>query len=647
MIKRLLVPLFFVFFSLQLTFAEGVDVQKISQIPHPRILLLKGEEKAIKAAISNDSTWRKMHNAILTASDEIIGRPELKRELQGFRLLDVSRDCLRRLFFLSYAYRMTGDEKYFVAAEKVMFTVSAFEDWNPKHYLDVAEMAMAVSIGYDWLYEQLSPNSRSIIENALITKGLSPSFAYRDGEDPIYLRTNNWSQVCNAGMSYAALALSEINPALSKIALDRSVKSIKLPMGAYGPDGAYTEGYMYWGYGTMFNLLLLDAFDKVGVTAININDFPGFAKTSTYLLNMTGTSGESFDYMDCIPNSILNTSQFWFAQHLKDPSILWVEKSYLQGDRFLRLTDGNGVPISAEEKQKDKFKLFANDRTLPALMIWGKDVRLDKVQAPKEVNYVGQGETPVCLMRSSWQDPNAIYIGFKGGSAGISHGHMDVGSFVLDADGVRWASDLGMQSYFSLESKGVDLWNMRQNSTRWSAFRYNNLAHNTLAVNGGLQDVRGTAKIDKSGFDPNFSFAISDLSTVYKDQLKSVKRGVAIVNKKIAVVQDEFESNAKSDTVRWTVVTGATVSIKDNQTILLQKEGKTMLVKFDSNLKLHLKQWSAQSKNSFDISNEGKTLFGYEVILPPNTKNSVSVKFIPGSSKGEKGLYKGSLNEWK
>ena len=61
---------------------------------------------------------------------------------------------------------------------------------------------------------------------------------------------------------------------------------------------------------------------------------------------------------------------------------------------------------------------------------------------------------------------------------------MDAGSFVFDALGVRWVQDLGMQEYYSLEKENVDLWNMSQNGQRWNVFRYNNLAHNTLTVNG-------------------------------------------------------------------------------------------------------------------------------------------------------------------
>ena len=143
-----------------------------------------------------------------------------------------------------------------------------------------------------------------------------------------------------------------------------------------------------------------------------------------------------------------------------------------------------------------------NDRLLPALMIWSAGLTMDKITAPSKKIWVGQGKNPVALMRTSWEMTNAIYVGLKGGSPSVNHGHMDVGSFVVDANGERWAMDFGMQDYNSLETAGVDLWNMTQNSERWEVFRYNNLAHNTLTVNNELQMVSGYAPITSSSEIP-------------------------------------------------------------------------------------------------------------------------------------------------
>ncbi|MEI8087743.1 MAG: hypothetical protein WCG93_16150 [Paludibacter sp.] len=406
--NKTILQIFFLTFLFSGLSAENKNITSITKVEHPRILLLKGEEKSIQQAIASNSTLAKMHQAIVKASDEMLDKPLLERKLEGFRLLDVSREALRRIFYLSYTYRVTGNEKYAQRAEKEMLAVTAFSDWQPPHFLGVAEMALGVSIGYDWLYDFLSPESKTMIGHALLTKAIEPSLEPKYADK--FNNPTNWSQVCNAGIVYAAFAIADKNPDLAEKVIARSVQSITIPMKSYDPDGAFAEGYMYWQYGTVFNIFMLDALQKVGITDLKIADYKGFSKTPYYLQHMVGTSGQSFNYMDCIPNSILNASQFWFATQLNDPSLLWIEKNYLEKDNFVTLTDGNGVPLSGEQSKEDKYAQFTKDRTLPALMIWGKDIDLSKVTAPKNNCFTGRGDTPVCLMRTSWTDKNAIYI---------------------------------------------------------------------------------------------------------------------------------------------------------------------------------------------------------------------------------------------
>ena len=227
--------------------------------PHPRILLFKGEENGLKKTINADPVWTKMQQAIINESDNLISVAPVERIQIGRRLLDKSREALRRLFFLSYAYRTTGEQKYFDRAEQELLKISGFSDWNPSHFLDVAEMTMAVAIGYDWLYDKLSPASRATIKEAILKKGLEPSL---DSKYNSWLKAeHNWNQVCNAGMTYGAMAIYEDNPELARQIINRGIETIVLAMKDYGPDGAYHEGYGYWGSGTGFNVMFNSAID--------------------------------------------------------------------------------------------------------------------------------------------------------------------------------------------------------------------------------------------------------------------------------------------------------------------------------------------------------------------------------------------------
>lgn len=603
-------------------FSQSVSVPKSMNIPHPRILLPGGEEEQIRQSIASSLTWKKMHETILLSCDKLLEVPPVERIQIGRRLLDKSREALRRIFQLSYAWRMTGQEKYFNRAEKEMLAISGFSDWNPSHFLDVAEMTMAVAIGYDWLYPKLSEASRKTISEAITYKGIYPSL------DPKFNNwlegTNNWNQVCNAGITYGALAVFEDHPELAKTLIERAIKSIPHSMGEYKPDGAYPEGYGYWGYGTSFNVMFLSALEKAFSSDFGLNATEGFLQTPGFMLNMNGVTGLCFNWGDSGPGGSLNPAMFWLAKRNKDLSQLWIEKNYLQ---------------------KEDYSVFTNDRLLPALMIWGKELPLDQVTQPKNRLWKGQGANPVCMMRSSWTDRNAIFVGFKAGSASVNHGHMDIGSFVMESDGTRWATDFGMQDYESLESKGIQVFGRTQDAQRWSIFRINNKAHNTLTVDNQLQQVKGYAKIDKFSEKEAFMFAQSDLSSVYENQLASAVRGVAIVDSKFVVVRDEIVADSHPTTIRWTLLTSATPVIKGNS-ILFSKEGHTLTMKVNSTSKIRMKTWSTEPTTFYDAPNPGKTLVGFELRLKPDQKQTIEVVLIPGSVKEKNIKFGKSLNNW-
>ena len=576
---------------------------------HPRLLLLKGEEAAIKKTIAADTIWTGLQEAILAESDRLLTVAPIERIQIGRRLLDKSREALRRLFFLSYAARMTGEEKYIKRAEKEMLAISAFSDWNPSHFLDVAEMTMAVAIGYDWMYDHLSPDSRATIREAILKKGLEPSL---DSKYNSWLKAeHNWNQVCNAGMTYGAIAVYEDHPELAKQIINRGIETIVLPMKDFAPDGAYPEGYGYWGYGTSFNVMFISAVEKLFGKDFGLSEMPGFLNTAGYMENMTGPTGKPFNYSDAGSGGGLHPAMFWFASKVKDPSLLWVERDYLI----------NRPPAS-----------HVNNRLLPGIMLWSGGVEIDKITAPKSSMWVGKGKVPVAMMRTDWTDTNAVYVALKGGSVSVNHAHMDIGSFVMDANGVRCAMDFGMQEYESLESKGIKLFGRTQDAQRWTVFRLTNLVHNTLTINNQHQRVEGFAPIQSSSSEPGFMNAVTDMTEVYKGAVAKSVRGIAIVNKAYVVVRDEIETLNNVTTIRWTMLTPATVKITGLNRAELTKDGKKLILRVQSPAKVAMKTWSTDPPNTYDAPNPGTSLVGFELTLPANAKTALNVELIPENS---------------
>lgn len=576
---------------------------------HPRLLLPKGAEKKLLKQINRDAVWKEIHTATLGEADRIITLPVSERIKTGMRLLAVSRENLRRIFILSYAYRMTGQEKYLVRAEQEMLKAASFSDWNPSHFLDVGEMTMALGVGYDWLYPALSEASRRTIREAIVEKGFKPSYdtAYNWFVDA----EHNWNQVCNGGLAFGAIAVAESEPEWAQKIIDRAIDKVRLPMRHYAPDGAYPEGPGYWGYGTLFNVLLIGGLESTFGTDYGLSQMPGFMQTGTYEMQMVSPLIKHFNYMDNSYKPESSSAPFWFYSKTQDPSVLCQQVSILQ---------------------RDTAKKYLKDRVLPAMLIWGAGAPMEKAVAPQETFWAGRGNTPVCVMRSGWGDPNARFVGVKLGSPSINHGHMDVGSFVFEADGVRWAIDLGSEDYNTTETRGVDLWNMAQQSQRWDVFRYNNRSHNTLTFNDKLQRVNGSAQIIESDSATARRFVKTDLTPVYAGQVDKVERTISLVDNDYLLIEDEITAGKNYTRMRWTLMTRATPKILSDNTVMLEQDGKRCLLKIESETPIVWRFEKTPTVNTFDSPNPDVTMVVFDTDLKRGETQYVRAQLTPMSS---------------
>ncbi|MCL1822135.1 MAG: heparinase II/III family protein, partial [Prolixibacteraceae bacterium] len=585
--------------------AEGVKLPS-----HPRILLLNGEEKTLKKNIGKDAVWQEIQNEILGEAADLLAVPVSERVMTGRRLLSVSRENLRRIFILSYAWRMTGDNKFLQRAEAEMLKAASFEDWNPSHFLDVGEMTMALAIGYDWLYPKLSPQTKGIIEKAIVEKGLKPS--YDESHNWFVDADHNWNQVCHAGVAYGALAVWEKEPELARRTMNRAIDKMAIPMKHYAPDGAYPEGVGYWEYGTSFNVMFIDAIEKAFGTDYGLSQLPGFLQTSEYMLHMVTPLLNNFAYSDNGARAFSNPTLFWFYDKTRQPEILFHQSRLLQRDGANRIR---------------------SLRLAPAMLIWGTSASLSEPKTPDKLFWIAKGDNPVCAMRTSWDDPNAIYVGVKLGSPAVNHGHMDVGSFIIEADGVNWGVDMGGEEYNRLETRGVELWGSRQDAQRWDVFRYNNLAHNALTFNRKYQIAAGYAEYNKFSGQPENMYVTADLTEVYEGQVAKIERAVSLVNKAYIVVEDKIKSENRFTMLTWNFVTPAQASVVDENTLLLEAKGKKLYLKVECPQPVRWKIAPAKSPFTYDSENQGISIVGFDTDLIQNSEQTIRVYLLPGENK--------------
>lgn len=570
----------------------------------PRILFQSGREADVRKGLESENSLAILNETVLNEATKLLEAPALTYQLKGRRLLEVSREAYRRIMYLAYAWRMTGDNRFKEKAERDLQTISYFPDWNPSHFLDVAEMTTAAAIGYDWLFNDLTADSKKLIADAIIEKGLKPSLLDKHNKNWIVADTN-WGQVCHAGMGLGALAIFEHNPELSAFILNRTIANIHFAMQAYEPNGNYPEGYGYWGYGTMYNVLLLASLEGIFKTDFRLYAaHPGFQRTPVYVQNMIGTSGLPFNYSDNQERAVFNPAMFWFAAKQQNPSLLVKELEIIR-----------------------KGKNLHRIKEIPAALVWGAALNFKNIKPPDSLFWWGKGENEIITMRTDWINPNGWFVGVKGGTPGANHGHMDVGSLVVDFLGERWASDLEPQSYGELEKEGVDLWSKKQNSERWSIFRLNNLSHNTLVINGAPQRVSGKVTFTELSQRSDFLSAFADLTPVYEGQVAKIGRRVSLRTNKFLLIEDSIVAGPHQAVVTWQWLTKALITLApDGKSAILSLNGKQMYLHLVSP-KGTFKQWIPKPNYDYETPVEGFQFVGLEVIVPPGQAGALVIVF--------------------
>jgi hypothetical protein len=330
--------------------------------------------------------------------------------------------------------------------------------------------------------------------------------------------------------------------------------------------GGYPEGYNYWGYGTSFQIMLEAAlqsafpsagfFDSASSSAQNDKDLiPGLTRNfpedffaSSDFIRFTSTpAGNCFSFSDSYRKAMGQYMLTWMSCRIGDRRIMYPEMRIMEMTGYKRLCEERLFPMYL-------ISLFHCWPNTPAGM-------------PDDHYFQCGGTTPIFVYRSGWAAEEDDYLGVKGGLTMSSHSHCDQGSFYFESDGVTWATDLGMQDYNSLESAGVDLWDMTQDSERWEVFRIGPFSHNIVTVNGHTPKVNHPVAISETWKPEHPSWedrlgAVLDLTDLYTEDLDSCKRAVYLQGSELHIL-DLLQAGDTTCTVRWAMCTEAQASLQE------------------------------------------------------------------------------------
>ncbi len=521
-------------------FVEGLKNQKIDAISmlkehskdkkHPRLIMTEKGFSDLKRYANDIDFVKDSYIAVKEKADKALEKDIPKYErLDGRRL---SRDVCSDIMNLLFAYIIDGDKKYKDKIRENVLALCKYPDWNPSHDIDVGDMARPVAFAYDWLYNEWTDKEKRIMRNAMLKNGFEAMITPIRENVGYAADHGNHNTVTITGLGMLALAIGDEEGCedISNEIINATIECIPKNLKTFAPYGVCTEGAGYWAYGQDNFYLYHAAMCQCLRTDFGFGELSGMDTTADYLIAMHGAKGKTFNYADahdkdenCLSASLLWLATYYNKKEYAKEYIKSNNKSYLN---LMYFKDGMQDFDDEEQAQVDKF-----------------------------LGNVGS------MKRGSGADE--LYLGFKGGKI-EPHCDLDFGTFVFDALGERFVSDLGREPY---DMPGM--WEYHKNAGRWSYYRKRAEGNNCIVINPKYdpenfadQSIEADCNIISSESNSECSYAEFDLTSAYPEYAKKVTRRFSLTEKGMEL-KDSLELKEASEVYSF-IHTKAEVSISED-----------------------------------------------------------------------------------
>lgn len=531
-------------------------IAKNGEYAHPRLIMTQERFDALRAYVGTDSVTGGLLEKLRAEAEDLLAEPVCVYEIpDGIRLLETSKTIQRRVATLAMAYNIFGDASYAQRCYDELYAACNFPDWNPRHFLDTAEMSTAFAFGYDWLYYWMTPEQRALLRANMIDKGLNQ--VMQDYKDETRVRTyywyqdeegDNWKLVSNGGVSLAALAIGDEADAkaISATVLDYAYKdAYSFIRRAYSEkDGTYSEGLGYWDYATYYLGLYSSSLTSATGSDYGLADCEGLRKSVDFVRYMSSNTSQSFSFGDDGDSRDTRWSVFlWLAEYFDSYDIAAPRMDKIPSQSFYYLD-----------------------------LLWIDEAKCTGAvqDAPTDWGEVGAANAS---FRNTWDVSGIVAALHTGKNDHIYHGHYDLGSFYIESDGERFFTDLGNEDY--------------ELQDRENSYRIRAEGHNTLVINPSAQrDQKNEIECFITGYgEGNEAYAVTDLTAAYEPSgARSVARGLKMIkDKECVIIQDEISLNAPGE-IYWFAHTKGDIAVApDGRSAVVTVGSKRLWVELISN----------------------------------------------------------------
>ncbi len=548
---------------------ELVDKLDSIEIEHPFILANKESFDIVRNEVKNNSFspyTKALYLSAIENADALLDTeiyPVMEYVLdEEDSILPISREVINRMIILGYAWQISGDEKYAGRAWAELENVCAYSDWCNSHFLATAEMALAVSIGYDWFFDYLDDEQKALLSQK--TWEYAIDSALNDNHWFTWSK-NNWNSICYSGIGIACMTFAKENPEKSAEFLGMCYENMPIAFENFTPDGVYAEGPGYCQSGMSAIVYFTTSSRNYFGSDFGMSEIAGFRELGYFPVYITTPTG-MFNFGDNKAEQCFSPVLHWYASEYNSP--------------LLSAYQMNDIPEKFVVNTSDITERNGSGKENALSSLWYNRA-FDGVKSdfPNEPLFryldsdIGQS---LVLMRSAYLDKNASFAGIKGGYNFINHGDLDIGTFVFDSMGERWAEELGPGSY--------DAPNYFLNTPaggRWKNYCKRAEGQNTLVINPNatLDDQYVLAECDFVSAEEteNGGKAVLDMTDAYRmNGATDVTREFEFRNNSSLKITDKIKCIVPSE-IYWFMHTKADVEITNNgKTAILTLNGKQM-----------------------------------------------------------------------
>ncbi len=418
------------------------DISRAS-VSHPFVLATKESFDIVRDEyIHNDFSYYKgaLCKYVLDNADALLDKsiyPVSEYVLdEEDSILPVSREVINRIVILGYAWQITGNKKYAERGWEELESVCSFDDWCNSHFLATAEMALAAAIGYDWFFDYLTEEQKILLAETTYTYAIKPALSKNYLKNWFTWSKNNWNSICYSGVGIASMVFSSYYPDETAEFLNMCYKCMPIAFSNFTPDGIYAEGAGYCQSGMNAIVFFVATSKNFLGTDYGMSEIEGFKELGKFPVFITTPTGV-FNFGDNKDAMCFSPALHWYASEYNSSLLacyqMWDHPGEFKPDTTEH-TERNG-----EGKENALSSLWYNREYTKESADFSDESLIQCLESD-----IGQCIT---LMRSEYLSENATFAGIKGGYNYTNHGDLDIGTFVFDAMGERWAEELGPGAY--------------------------------------------------------------------------------------------------------------------------------------------------------------------------------------------------------